>query len=303
MSARTRAARVPAAGPFRKAGPTARGSLLILCLAASVAAPPARAMNDTDAVVAMGLFPFDAGSRFLRIEAESLDVLVRPGGCRVRRVYRIACRDTSGTFRLGTAVLGPDYRSDGLERALHVHLDGLPCSLAVRTGRLVDRGASVKVEARTDEEIRDCNEHNDGDICGHTWIEFKADFERGGTRTISLDYAPAAQTPWHALEYAIPQLALYTEKFWAGEAVPAVDVRLRPAGWSAPFEAFIPHGPYLKYTKPGFRTDGGMLHWEIHDYRPDKGPMTYGERLVHPWSINAKSILRDQGVDMVEPSR
>jgi hypothetical protein len=289
------------AGTFRRARLTSWGRLFFACVAAACVACPARAMNDTDAVVAMGLIPFGAGTRYLRLEAESLDVELRPSGCQVRRVYRIACRDSSGTFKLGTDVMGPDFRSNGLERALRVRVDGSSCSLTVRTGRLADRGSLVIVEPRTEEEIRDCDEHNDGDICGHTWIEFDAEFVKGRARTVSLDYGYSAKTPWHALEYGISHLALYTEKFWAGETVPTVDVRLRPVGWRAHFESFVPRGYYLKYTRREFRTDGGALRWRIHDFRPNKGVMTYQMSLVHPFSIDSKSILQAEGIGPASP--
>ena len=263
----------------------------IFCFLAAVRSDPATsgAGNDTDAVIARGLFPLGPQSASLRILSETARVILSRDSITTTREYLI--QNTGGdsrALRLAT-ICGRRLVLDGDcgERLI----DGALPSSRRAIGYLVDSGTHVSVRPKTRRQIEECLKTVDGTVCGHEWIEFSIDLRAGESLRVKLQYQ-ASYNDRYWIESVVGQLYLYTEKFWAGDSVPQVAVWIQLRGGHFALESWMPRGMYAQYSTPPSRAVGGAVLWHLDDYRPVKKQYTYQFSLLHPWSVDRDQIRR-----------
>jgi hypothetical protein len=273
------------------------GLLLGLVMCPGVAS----AMNDTDAVVADGLFPLAASAGIPSLLLEKVDIRLRllPDGFEKSINYRIRHPGNSRSYVIGYVIDDPapggwygPYGMKNAETRLTIELDGAPATPKIRTGRLVDEGDHVRIDHRTQAEIDTCNAHNDGDICGHHWAELEVSFGEGQRRNVrvrslygwpdNLNYAPDAITR---------ELAIYTEKFWAGRTVPQIEIRLDTSALELSADRFSPHGGYGSRVPTSLTSS--EIRWVIRDFAPVKKPMEFGSYMLRPQAVD-REVVRKQ---------
>ncbi len=260
--------------------------------------PSAMAMNDTDAVVAEGLFPVEGGPA-LAIQSEKVAVELYAKGLKVTRRYQIEnTGPSSAACRLGTSCLLPAVSRrerlgalyDCAYQSTQVSIDGKARDFDRNIARLVDAGSHVKIQARTLEEIQECEKCKDVDICGHAWISFPVAFEPGQERAIDITHTTPEFSP-RFMMYALDRLQLYTEKFWCNETVPLVEMQFRVAGIALPEDVFVPQGRNAPHSTPPSGYDKGTFIWRVRDHAPSKERYSYTVRMIHPYAVNREAIL------------
>ncbi len=263
----------------------------IFCFLAAVRSDPATsgAGNDTDAVIARGLFPLGPQSASLRILSETARVILSRDSITTTREYLI--QNTGGdsrALRVAT-ICGRRVALDG--DCGETLIDGALPSSRRAIGYLVDSGTHVSVRPKTRRQIEECLKTVDGTVCGHEWIEFPIDLRAGESLRVKLQYQ-ASYNDRYWIESVVAQLYLYTEKFWAGESVPQVAVWIQLRGGHFALESWMPRGMYAQYSTPPSRAVGGAVLWHLDDYRPVKKQYTYQFSLLHPWSVDRDQIRR-----------
>ncbi len=260
---------------------------IILLLAVVRTEPVGRATgNDTDAVIARGLFPLGAPSSSLKILRETVRVSLDRDRVTTNRVYLIRNDGAASAVRLATACGGRHPLAGECGAVL---IQGASPSWHRAIGYLVDSGTHVSIKPKTRREIEECLKTVDGTVCGHEWMEFAIDLGAGETLQVSLKYqAPFNDRYW--IESVVGQLYLYTEKFWAGDAVPQVAVWMELKGGQFALQSWTPRGLYAQYSIPPSRAVDGAILWQLDGYRPVKKPYTYLFSLLHPWSVDGAQI-------------
>ena len=251
--------------------------------------PAARgAGNDTDAVIARGLFPLEPSPSVIIIRTTARITLGRDG-ITTRREYLIQNTDAQvRALRLGT-ICGRQMPLDG--DCGQAAINGVPPTLSRNIGYLVDKGTHVAVRPKTRREIEECLKTVDGTVCGHEWIEFAIELRAGETLNVTLRYE-ASYNERYWIESVTEPLYLYTEKFWAGDSVPHVAVWAQLRNGRFELGSWMPRGMYAQYSKTPTRAVDGAILWQLDGYRPVKKTYTYQFRLLHPWSVDKDQIRR-----------
>ncbi len=266
------------------------------------------AMNDTDAVVAEGLFPMD-NTLPLALRSEKVSVALYPKGVRVMRHYEIQnTGDAALEARLATTCLSVPYNDHRVLATLYegayvgtiVTVDGKPVQVERHVGRLIDAGALVIVQDRTMAQIGDCEQHNDGDICGHPWVSLPVTFASDQIRTVEVNYEVPDFSP-RFVEFTLDRLQLYAEKFWGSDSVRVIEFDFSIEGKTLGEDVFLPRGEYAAHsTKPSGYNEGTFT-WRIEHYAPSRKTYTYFTHLIHPYAIDMNAISKTYR-SILEPS-
>lgn len=270
-------------------------------------------MNDTDAVVADGLFPvLDARAvPHLALEEVQTQMGIQRKGFEKTVVYTIINQGNATQARVGYALDelagGGRYGPYGVlgDRLPTVEVDSRRAATRLRTGRLVDLGERVLIQPRTQAEIDTCNAHNDGDICGHHWLELDVTFGPGQRRKISIrKFYRWPDNASYAPDAIAQELVTYAEKFWAGPKVIRIEALVRTGGIGLTPAQLIPGAGDSRQrydeapSRPQVTRSATYMRWTLHDYRPARKPQEFGIRLVDPRSIDGALLstkIRSQG--------
>ncbi len=257
------------------------------------------AMNDTNAFVGEGLFPVLRDTTLV-LEEEVVAVLLSSKGLKVTRRYQVMhSGDTSETVELGVVCL-PAYLLSGepveerYKRRLEgakVSVDGIPKEGVHRIDRLVDAGTHVVVSAKTMAELEDCAESNDGDICGHAWLAFSAQFKPRQVRTVEVTWT-AAPSPYRFVDSALDSLSFYSEKFFRGDSVPRIELHFAVEGVELAENVFNVNVEPIKH--PGLVQEyrAGRFTWCIQNYVPVKEDYRYRDRMYRHDTLDQEAIER-----------
>jgi hypothetical protein len=237
--------------------------------------------NDTDAVIARGLFPLGQHNPPLALLSDTVRVSLGPTGVTTTRVYWIRNHGASAAVQLAT-ICGTNQLDADCGR-VQISTLSPPAHRAV--GYLVDSGNFVAIKHKTRREIEDCLKSVDGTVCGQEWTTFAIDIQAGESLRAVLQY----QTPFddrYWIESALDPLHLYTEKFWYGDSVPHLTVWAAVEGGKLSLQSWTPRGPYAKYSRQPSGEVDGAIYWRLDGYRPVKKQYTYSLRLLHPFSVD-----------------
>lgn len=274
-------------------------ALLFLALPLCICSTTSMAMNDTDAVVAEGLFPMEDGLP-LALKSEKVTVLLHPNGLKVMRRYEIQnTGDASLDARLATTCLSVPYNDDKVLSTLYegayvgtmIAVDGNPVQLQRHVGRLVDDGTRVILQERTMSQIGDCEQHNDGDICGHPWVSLPVTFGSDQIRTVEVNYEVPDFSP-RFVEFTLDRLQLYAEKFWGSDSVRVIEFDFSIEGKTLGEDVFLPRGEYAAHSTEPRGYKEGTFTWRIEQYSPSRKTYTYFTRLVHSRAIELEAISK-----------
>ncbi|HLQ67004.1 MAG TPA: hypothetical protein VK123_07215 [Candidatus Limnocylindrales bacterium] len=237
-------------------------------------------MNDTDAVITDGLFPIivsGAGPLYL----DAVSIRVRPFRSGMQKSFEYVVRNAgrSDTYTFGFA-WGDSAK---------ISVDGSNVRSISRVGRLVDNGDRVRIDPKTQAEIDTCNRYNDGNICGHEWVEFTAKMSPGQVRRIHI-VTGRIYGGRSSAETILAALSLYSEKFWAGTTIPRVQVTLQTTESGLDARLFKPRGHYARYSRQPQRANARELGWTFIGYKPVKKRYGYVLMLVHPFAVDTSAI-------------
>jgi len=247
------------------------------------------AMNDTDGVLARGLFPLDDNNRSLRILSEVMQVMVTPAGIETTWTYEIQNNlSEDREFQVG-AICSYFSLVTACGRIL---VDGKAVKVKELLNYLVDEGVRVGSKQLTREQFEGCMKDNDGTICGHKWIAAKIRFHRGQVRRVILTQPPEVMVSGIA-EAIVEHMVLYTEKFWAAGAIPHLSVMLGMQGGKFRRELFVPRGIHKDLSIPPDGEEDGMLLWRFQNREADRrsGYDARVQFLLHPFAIDSDGIL------------
>ncbi|MCH7761321.1 hypothetical protein IIA15_08005 [candidate division TA06 bacterium] len=247
-------------------------------------------MNDTDGVIEKGLFPLQGGGDSLEILSEKIEIRLTEEGIIVRRSYEIKNNGILGEFHFGTICAYNNLNVTPNDCG-EVRVDGNLQSTEMDTAYLVDKGSIVKIREKSIQEIKKCLEHLDGNICSHVWSSFKTTFEAGEIKHINLEYFEKIN-PRQFKSQVIFKLRLYTEKFWAGEEIDKIEVRLGIDGYKLPIDILKPSRYTSEYSLPTYSEEDGEIVWRIIKYRPKKTMYSYSYWIVHTDSIDYLSLCQ-----------
>lgn len=245
--------------------------------------------NDTDGVLASGLFPLDDTNNSLRLLSEVMQVMVVPAGIETTWTYEI---QNNLTEERAVQVGAVCSWSDLVTPCGRIFVDGKAVKVQELVSYLVDEGVKVGSKPLTREEFEGCNKSHDGNICGHKWIAGTIRFRPGQVRRVILAHPPAVMVS------SIPEaigghLVLYTEKFWSYGTVPRLSVMLGLQGGKFRRELFVPRGFYKDYSIPPDSEEEGMLLWRFQNHQADQSPGTSARvlNLVNPLAVDSDGIL------------
>ena len=259
-------------------------SALILVLIAT----DGLAMNDTDGVVAHGLFPLGEKTQSLRILSEVVHVMVVPEGIETTWTYEIQNNAMGqGDFHVG-ALCSWSVIFDALCGKIWV--DGKPVRTKEMTSFLVDAGAKVDIRPLTKSEFAACDKDNDGSICGHKWITAVLRFAGGQVRRVTLTQPPGPI--WASIPDVIAaSMVLYTEKFWRDGFVPRVSIILGLQGGNFTRDLFVPRGSYAEGSIAPDKEERGAVLWHFQNHTANRNPQSYATHIIHPLAIDSDGIL------------
>ena len=261
-------------------------SAIVLPLVASASVTPIG--NDTDAVVARGLFPLGKQSPSLAILEETVVVTVEREGTTTVRRYQIHNVGDSGQAYLATICGGTNTLG---AHCGDISINGTPMGYQRSIGYLVDEGAVVSIRQRSRVEIAKCLEAVDGTVCGHEWALVPIEVGKEDTLEVSLRYRSGFEDRYW-FESVASQLYLYTEKFWAGDHVPRIEVWIDLEGASLDLESWTPTGMYARYSMAPTGVVAGDICWRLDEYKPVKEQYKYQFSLLHPWSVDGDAVRR-----------
>ena len=175
--------------------------------------------NDTDAVIARGLFPLGRKNPPLVLLSDTVRVSLGPNGVTTTRVYWIRNVGPSASVQLAT-ICGAN-ELDGDCGQVRIGPGSPPSHKAI--GYLVDSGAVVAIKQKTRREIEECLKTVDGTVCGQEWTAFAIELRAGDSVRASLQYQTTFNDRYW-IESVVEPLHLYTEKFWHSDSVPHVTV-------------------------------------------------------------------------------
>lgn len=257
-------------------------SALILALIAT----DGLAMNDTDGVVAHGLFPLGEKTESLRILSEVMHVMVVPQGIETTWTYEVQNNAMEqGDFHVG-ALCSTSMLSDTPCGKMWV--DGKPVRTKEMTSYLVDAGTKVEIRPLAKSDFAACEKDNDGSICGHTWITATLRFAGGQVRRVTLTHPPGpigASIP----DVIAASMVLYTEKFWRDGFVPRVSVILGLQGGSFRRDLFVPRESYAEYSLAPDKEEQGAVLWHFQNHTANRNPQSYATHIIH--AIDSDGIL------------
>lgn len=259
----------------------------ILFVSMFVAAGSAYGMNDTDALVAGGVFPFPPGNSALHLLAERTETALRQDVLTVKKSYQFKA-DKTRRFEFGMLVdRACEYRVWAEEKAVPVQM---------KTGRLRDKGDKVEVQKISADEIMECEEFNDGDICSSDWAEFSVIAKMGETKSLLSEMTCSGSYQSAVRRYA-SELFLYSEKFWAGRTIPSVDFEVKLDEYKGYMDFFEPEMQDLSYlpgmSDPVFEKGEAGFKFRFSGYAPRKQPGTYAAHFGVTDSIDPVSQVID----------
>jgi hypothetical protein len=244
-------------------------------------------MNDTDAVIARGIFPVGEAAS-LCIISEVVTVTLTKHEVEVRRSYEVKNRGPKGTFAIGT-IWKLNSVSLAPEDCGVVTLDGDTLDVGTGVAYLRDVGDAVEVEERSIDEVTKRLVGIDGTVVGQVWSWFDVEFEAGETIRIEISFAEMNRK--RSINSRVAnQLCLYSEKFWACDVVPRIELRLGTDCTDLDIASLTPKGNYAQYSIPPGAVDNGFIVWRQDNYRPNKVKYSYTHRILHSSSIDLRAI-------------
>lgn len=259
--------------------------VLIWSLLSIVAFP----MNDTDGVCGKGLFPLGLNAKFLLLSKVSVDVTLTKRGTLVKRTYEIRNVGKGDTFTFG-AVKCYNCVSEPEGGYLRIKVNGKAVKSNEHLSFLRDSGAVV---TRRDLALKDARQKLaslDGTIETHVWVSFRMQMPGNATKTIEVEYLEHPVESYFT-QTVVGTIYLYTEKFWAGDSVPFVEVRFNTEQNFIPIDYFVPSGEAWDKTsiKPDTVADNQLI-WKVQNYRPKKTMYSYTLYLLHPYAVKRDLI-------------
>jgi hypothetical protein len=262
----------------------------LLCLLACL---PFRAgaMNDTDGLYGVGVFPI-AGSGeppALAIEREWVDIQLGPTTRRENRRYEILNEGAAGSYEIGwiCTVNALDRHAPCTRMAV----DGRAVTLSHHNGRVSDPdlpgalrwiGRPPRVEAVAWDLSKargDVTIEADGTIEAQSWASASIQFDTGQRRILEVEQ----QRPLcpDTVDF-IPDFRLHGERFFLRPAVPEVEFRFEILEGSLDPERFRIRADLVATTR--ITRDGGAIRWQVRDYpvREAGGSGYYGRSLFDP---------------------
>jgi hypothetical protein len=252
--------------------------------------------NDTDAVIARGLFPLGRDNPSLLLLAETVRVRLGPEGATTTRLYSVRNAGRGGRIRLATICGGPNVLDADCGEVL---IGGAVPASRRAIGYLVDSGSFVSTRQVSRRAIEECLKTVDGTVCGHEWKTVSIDMQAGETREISLQYK-ALFDDRYWLESVVSQLYLYTEKFWSGDSIPRLGVWLELHGGKLELPTWMPRGQYAQYSTAPTAAVAGAIYWQLDGYKPVKKQYTYQFALLHSGAIDSDQIRKVYDKAMVQ---
>lgn len=247
----------------------------------------AHAMNDTDGVCGRGLFPIGPNAKSLVILKERVDITLTKRGTLGRRTYEIRNTGKDDTFSFG-AIKCYNCSSEPKGDYSTIKANGELITYEEQLSFLRDSGRAVTRRDLTLKEARQTLASLDGTIETHLWLSFRLPIAAGETATIELEYLEHPVDS-RFTDAVVGTLYLYTEKFWAGDTVPLVEVTFRTDENFVPVEYFIPIGGYREDSIHPDAVVDNQLVWRINNYRPKKTMYSYTFRL-HPYAVKKDLI-------------
>ena len=245
-------------------------------------------MNDTDGICGKGLFPIGSNAKSLVLLNSRVDITLTKRGTLVKRIYEIRNTGKSDTFTFG-AIKCYNCVSEPNGDFLTISANGKKVKYREHLSFLRDSG---NVVTRRDLSLKDAQRaiaSLDGTIETHLWTSFRMSVQQNKTTTIEIEYLEHPVESYFT-EAVVGTIYLYTEKFWAGDSVPLVEVRFRTEKNFVPLEYFLPAGGYLEHSiRPDSVTREALL-WKFANYRPNKGMYSYTFKLLHPYAVKRDLI-------------
>jgi hypothetical protein len=262
-----------------------KGIVALLLLLAAVTAAR-RAGNDTDAVIARGLFPLGRDNPSLLLLAETVRVRLGPEGTTTTRLYSVRNPGRAARVRLATICGQPNVLDADCGE---IRIAGVELASRRAIGYLVDSGSFVSPRQASRRSIEECLKTVDGTVCGHEWATVSFNMKAGETREISLRYKAAFEDRYW-LDSVVRELYLYSEKFWSGGSIPRVGVWLELQGGKWELPTWMPRGQYAQYSIAPTGAVAGAIYWQLDGYKPVKQQYTYRFSLLHPGSVDPYQI-------------
>jgi hypothetical protein len=246
-------------------------------------------MNDTDGVCGKGLFPIGPNAKSLILLHSRVDITLTKRGTLVRRTYEIKNTAKADTFTFG-AIKCYNCVTEPKGDYLTIKANGKALKCNEHLSFLRDSGTVV---TRRDLSLKDARQKIaslDGTIETHLWVSFRMQIQHNVTQTIEVEYLEHPVESYFT-QAVVGAIYLYTEKFWAGDSVPLVEVRFRTEKNFVPVEYFIPSGESWDQTsiKPDSITHDQLI-WRFHNYRPNKTMYSYTFRFLHPYAVKTDLI-------------
>ncbi|MGA1871774.1 MAG: hypothetical protein ACMUJM_24880 [bacterium] len=262
---------------------------LLLLIVLMITAKSSYSMNDTDGVVAKGIFPLNEGSRFLKIDSEKIEITITDKGTVIKKLYKIQNNGKRNTFKFGM-IYCYNCLSEANDSDTKIQVDGTIVEHKKKFGYLKDVGTHVDVKEMTKKEISEGLEYVDGTIVGHLWGVFELEFNSKQIRQIELKYfeaIPHEGFPGRILN----NFSIYTEKFWSEPIIPLIEFNLKIKNNIIPLKYFIPNGDYDSKS-PDIIKDKELI-WQFKNYKISKQMYTYTYQFIHPFAIERKKICEE----------
>jgi hypothetical protein len=262
----------------------------LLCLLACLPFRAA-AMNDTDGLYGVGVFPI-AGSGeppALAIEREWVDIQLGPVTRRETRRYEILNEGPAGQYEIGWICT-----VNALNRhapCTRMAVDGRAVTLSHHNGRVrdpdfpgvfrgIERPPRVEAVAWDPSEARgDAAIETDGTIEAQSWASASIEFGTGQRRILEVEQQRPVCPDY--VDF-IPDFRLHGERFFLRPSIPEVEFRFEILGGSLDPERFRLRADLAETTR--ITRDGGAIRWQVRDYPVHESGESgyYGRSLFDP---------------------
>ena len=257
----------------------------------------AAAMNDTDGLYGVGIFPISRAGEAstLAIEREWVEIqLGRDARLETRR-YQIVNEGPAGRFEIGWICT-----VNALDRhgpCTRMSVDGRAVSLAFRNGLVrdpdflerrfqkIERTPRVEVVEKDREQMLLSLEHLDGKIAAQSWAAASVEFGAGQQRVLEVEQQRPLCSGYDVVDF-VPDFRLHGERFFRRAAIPWVEFRFEIVGGSLDPELFPLRPDLVERTR--VTSDAGGVVWRVRDYPvQETGDQGYYGRLPfdlsRPW--------------------
>lgn len=247
-------------------------------------------MNDHNKVFGYCFVPIDSVGHELVLLGEEIDIAIGRSRLQISKTYSIQNQGESGSFEFG-AICQTKLLHSTQPVCPEVTVDDHVLEGVGTYGVMTDKGAWVKSRTIPLDRLMECERHNDGTICGYYWQKFSLSIDKNRTQMVTIAYSVDIDPTKSLIYTAIRQIAVYSEKFWANDSIPLVQISVSLEG-NTPLskDDLMPTGAYAKYSAKPDTAIAGAVVWTITNYNPIREPYEYGRRLVHPNSINMEHL-------------